>query len=656
MDKNDLARKTIESESGILMMRKDKLMYIFGNICMTKIQKLSPHEAQKIAAGEVIERPANLLKELLENALDAGSNKIAVYIKDAGKALVRVVDNGCGMSFEDAELAFEQYATSKITSVDDLQAINTFGFRGEALASVAAVAKVTLVTRETNAPEGIKLSLEQSKLLHKEVVCAATGTDIAVEDLFYNVPARRKFLKKSETEWHAIKRLFSALAMTHLDVDFKLYQDDRLVLVCPITDSLQERWTQLFDHTMHKHMLPVVHHDASVKIAGLISDRYLQRYDRNHIYICVNRRWVHDVHLTRAFIKGYQQVLQPARYPAGALFIEIDPKEIDVNIHPRKQEVQFMHPRIVERALQATISRALEVDSTVQTHKHNPSQEPMFTAEPFVAPKQEKGFFTQAVDKPVAIKTGFDPFDFGTFLAGTTQAVINKNEALVSPLQAVQPEKNELIINQQELFDEIDKYEIIGQYHKTYILIEQEDSLCLIDQHAAHERILYEQCMAEHGRAVRVQLLFPQSITMLPEDVELLVSQRELFLDYGIEFDRIGPDVLSICATPVRLNRVPLAELLKDAVASLRSLQDVDAQDIEGELQKKWYADVACKAAVKAGDTLSLEQMRQLIVDLHHTPNRFLCPHGRPTSFVLHLDEIKKKFKRDYKSRVPSLD
>lgn len=620
---------------------------------MPKIHKLSAHEAQKIAAGEVIERPANLLKELLENAIDAGSSKIAIYVKDAGKELVRVTDNGCGMSPEDAELCFEQYATSKITHVDQLQEICTFGFRGEALASIAAVGKVTLVTKEIHADEGTKIHVEQNMLVHKEPVPATVGTDITVRDIFYNVPARKKFLKKRETEWHQIRHLFFAVCLAHLDIDFKLYSEDALVYTCSATTSLHERWQQLFDHHMGKQMIAVEHQVGSMKISGLISDHQVQRYDRNGIYLCVNSRWVNDASLTRAFIKGYQNVLQPARYPAGCLFIEVDPKEVDINIHPRKEEVQFMHPRVVEREMQQCITKGLEGRLSAQLNRSVTIAQP----DPFAfktAPAQQPSSFMQTKSAHVA------PFNFDAFLrapafndefAERASSYREPQEVFVAaPAQAVsQPEPlEEQKVFSQEVVQQ--QYELIGQYKKTYLLLEQEHGLFVIDQHAAHERILYEQFVAQHGRATKVQLLFPQIMHMSAEDILIANEHIDLFSRYGIDLEQFGPDSLNIHATPIHLKNVGVTDIVKQAIHDIRELQGLGAEQFENAMQKRLYADMACKAAVKAGDTLTREQMQQLLCDLEAVDNRFLCPHGRPTSFLLHHDEIKKKFKRDYRS------
>lgn len=622
---------------------------------MPKIHKLSAHEAQKIAAGEVIERPANLLKELLENAIDAGSTKIAIYLKDAGKELVRVTDNGCGMSPEDAELCFEQYATSKITHVDQLQEICTFGFRGEALASIAAVSKVTLVSKEAHADEGIKIHIEQNMLVSKDPVSATVGTDITVKDIFYNVPARKKFLKKRETEWHQIRHLFFAVCLAHPEIDFKLYSEDTLVYACSMTTSLHERWQQLFDYHMSKQMIAVDHQVGLMKISGLISEHQVQRYDRNSIYICVNNRWVNDAVLTRAFIKGYQNVLQPGRYPAGCLFIEVDSKEVDINIHPRKQEVQFMHPRVVEREIQQCIIKGLQERLSVQLNRSVTIAQP----EPYsfrVAPVQQSNSFIHAMPAPVA------PFNFDAFLrtpafndasdVRTAQSLEQQNLTVAAPVQvSAQPElAEEQTVFSQKVVQQ--QYELIGQYKKTYLLIEQESGLFVIDQHAAHERILYEQFVAQHGRATKVQLLFPQVMDMSAEDIAIADAHRDLFSQYGIDLEQFGVDRLSIHATPIHLKNVGLAEIIKQAICDIRELQGLGAEQFEKAMQKRLYADMACKAAVKAGDALTREQMHQLLCDLDVIDNRFFCPHGRPTSFLLHHDEIKKKFKRDYRSTI----
>ncbi len=327
---------------------------------MPRIHQLPPHEAQKIAAGEVVERPANALKELLENALDAGATQISVYIEDAGKQLIRIVDNGCGMSPEDAQLCYKLHTTSKVTSIDDLEKIQTFGFRGEALASISAVSKVTLITKEQEAQQGIKHALEQGNITKETTVPCTTGTDIQVHDLFYNIPARKKFLKKRETEWRHIIQLFQAFCLDYHVIHFKLFSEGKQVHNCPPAQNLTDRLTQLWGHSSAQHMIPVEkqHKQQSVTVTGAVSNHHYVRYDRNHLFFFVNKRWVKNHTLARALLKGYLNVLPPARYPAACIHIEIDPALVDINIHPRKEEVQFLHPRIVETLIQQAVREA----------------------------------------------------------------------------------------------------------------------------------------------------------------------------------------------------------------------------------------------------------------------------------------------------------
>lgn len=609
---------------------------------MNKIKKLSPHEAQKIAAGEVVERPANVLKEILENAIDAQSSKIIIHLKDGGKKLIRVIDNGCGMSPEDAQLCFEQHATSKITHVDQLSSISTFGFRGEALASIAAVSKTVLITKEIGAEHGTKIEIAAGALTAHEIVHANTGTDIAIEDLFYNLPARKKFLKTDETEWHQVQQLFFAFCLAYTHIDFKLYHQEKIVYSCPTTEHIQERIAQLFDQKLTQQILPIHYNHKHIEISGLISSHQYERYDRNMIYLFVNQRWVKDSTLVHAFIKGYKQVLPPSRYPAGCLLITVDPSEVDINIHPRKEEVQFLHPRLVQQTITTAVTQALEQHLSRQLQK-------TVTFKPTVPTEIIEPSVIKTVTVP---NSSFNPFNFDRFFKQTPQEFIDKpfvKEPLVQ-LQAPQQTIETPMINHfiNEMVQE--EYRLIGQYNSTYILLEQEDGLFMIDQHAAHERVLYEELIAQHGNMPTVQLMFPHVIELSPEELAIVITHKDLFAHYGIELEQFGSSTLKVQATPMQLKHVAIDEIIKHAIGYLNEYKDVDQTVYDQMLQKKLYADMACKAAVKAGDTLSEQQMIELIKKLNKSANRFSCPHGRPTGWLLHLDEIKKKFKRDYKS------
>lgn len=616
---------------------------------MNKIKKLSPHEAQKIAAGEVVERPANVLKELLENAIDAQSSKIIIHLKDGGKKLVRVIDNGCGMSPGDAQLCFEQHATSKITHVDELVSISTFGFRGEALASIAAVSKTTLITKEAADEQGTKIEIEAGTITGHDIVHANTGTDITIKDLFYNLPARKKFLKTDDTEWHQIQQLFFAFCLAYINIDFKLYHQDKLLYTCPAAQDVHERISQLFDQKLTKHILSINYSHKNIVISGLISNHQYERYDRNMIYLFVNQRWVKDSTLVHSFIKGYKQVLPPGRYPAGCLLITVDTHEVDINIHPRKEEVQFMHPRHAQQAITTAVTQALEQHLSHQLQK----------TVLFAPTIQNDAIQSVAHVKTAQYTPSFNPFNFDTFFkqkphAFETGRLETEQAITTEQYQQVQPEQPHLqtvleepMVNER-LSDQ--EYRLIGQYNNTYLMLEQESGLFMIDQHAAHERILYEELIAQHGNIPTVQLMFPHMIDLPSDELNIVVTHKELFAHYGIEVELFGSNTIKVQAAPLQLKHAAIDEIIKDTIGYITEYKDLDQTTCDQMLQKKLYADMACKAAVKAGDILSEEQMLELIKKLNKSANRFTCPHGRPTSWLLHLDEIKKKFKRDYRT------
>ena len=354
---------------------------------MQKIRQLSLHEAQKIAAGEVVERPANVVKELLENAIDAGATVISIYIELAGQKLIRVVDNGLGMSPEDAHACFGHHATSKMSTVEDLMHLTTFGFRGEALSSIAAVSMIHMLTKEEDAQHGIFIERQANQLVHEEYRPCATGTDISIKDLFYNVPARKKFLKKTETEWRAIVQLFHAFCLDYPTLHFKLYSENKLLYNCPPPASLLARVMQLWEHHDAQHILALPsHRHEGMIISGVLSNHQYYKYDRSHMYFFVNKRWVKNSSLARAAVRGYAQVIPPDRYPIVSIHIEIDTTLVDINIHPRKEEVQFLHPRTIENALTHAIKKTLEENLSLQLHKKvslEPRESPVASISPY---------------------------------------------------------------------------------------------------------------------------------------------------------------------------------------------------------------------------------------------------------------------------------
>jgi len=603
---------------------------------MAKIKQLSAHEAQKIAAGQAVERPANVVKELLENALDAGADSICLYIEDGGKQLIRIVDNGCGMDQEDAQLCFAKHATSKIESVDELTSLTTFGFRGEALASIAAVSKVTLLTKQADAVEGLKVTAHEGAINVEPAGCPQ-GTDIVVHNLFYNVPARAKFLKKRETETRHIIQAVQSMAFAYPHLHLQLYVDGKQLFNCPSQETMLQRTAQLWDASTAKHMMPIeaTRSDKGISLCGAISNHQWFRYDRSGIFFLVNNRWVSNIGLSRALVKGYNNVIPSGRYPMAAISIMINPALIDVNTHPRKQEITFAHPRTIEQLIQDTVRKALEAHVSKQIKKDVSFYQPS----PTVYQSAESISFTPAsFASDVKDITAFE--DMPLPEPRTVQSVSFAPTAEPAVIASQQETAMPIIETPQEL------YTVIGQFAKTYILIEQEEGLYLVDQHAAHERILYEQFASRFEDIPTINLMFPQLINCSQDDRAIIEPHLDLFLQHGISIEPFSKEQLIIQSTPVHLKNAPLQEMILTAIGWIKELSHVDKEQFHKTIHDKLRAQMACKAAVKAGDVLSLSQMQELMKDLHTTPNRFSCPHGRPTGWMLSLHDIEKTFRR----------
>jgi DNA mismatch repair protein MutL len=607
---------------------------------MARIKQLSPHEAQKIAAGEVVERPANVVKELVENALDASATHISIYIEDAGKKLIRIVDNGCGMGQEDAHLCFKHHATSKITTVEQLSNLQTFGFRGEALSSIAAVSKITLITKETVAPLGIQLNLENLQATNEQTITCNTGTDIQIADLFYNVPARKKFLKTNDTEWRQIQLLFQAFCLDYKHIHFALYHQNSLVYNCPPVNDLAHRISQLYDHTIASQLIPITSETNGIHIEGVISAHTYGRYDRSAIFFLVNKRWVKNHSLSKALLKGYANVLPPDKYPLACLHINLDPAQVDINIHPRKEEVQFLHPRIVEQAIQGAVKTGLENHLSAQLQK-----KVHFAPQPSWQSQSVPRAFTPEI-APLHAPQQFTPTPFVGQMQKSAPALVetatNSNflpsSAALNQAQSLDAAPSIT----QDFFD----IHIVGQLHKTYILIEEKDGLFIVDQHAAHERILYEQFATRFEEVATIALLFPPIITLSEHEMGLLMSHEQIFARNHITIEQLGTNQVIVHAIPVHLKEINMDELVHQTIGWIEENQKCDPELFYKKVNEKLHAQMACKAAVKAGDTLTQTQMHQLIMDLQRVNNRFTCPHGRPTGWNISLYEIEKKFKR----------
>jgi DNA mismatch repair protein MutL len=612
---------------------------------MARIHILSAQEAQKIAAGEVVERPASVIKELIENALDAKATHITVTIEDGGKKLIRVSDNGCGMSAEDAERSIELHATSKITSVDELATLHTFGFRGEALSALAAASRMIIITKESGTHEGIKLTIEHGVVRHKEPIAAQTGTTIEAHNLFYTIPARQKFLKKRETETRQIQQLFNALCIAHPTLHGKLYADGTLLAHYLPTNDIHERCATILKLPTHETLLPL--HDTmhGIELTGVAADHQTGRYDRTGIMIFVNKRWIKNTELSRAIIRAYTNALPPGRFPVAVVIITIPGSEVDINVHPRKEEVQCMHPSRVEGLVQRAIKKALEerVASLVETTK-----KPAF----FPSSPAAHTYPPLSYQYPINHSSASLQYNNQVPLPSYTHTSLGmlqppqQNED-ISPTALRTPDA--FLMEHTSISSEsVEQHDsgIIGQLFETYILVQTEEGLLIVDQHAAHESILYEQFEQRFSEIATVQLLFPEIIDVAAHEWDMLEPYLGVLSHHGISLEQFGPTQIRVTGTPVHCKNTAIEELIRSMIALIYEQSSLDNASLVDLLHKKMRAQMACKAAVKAGDILDQKQMHDLLKSLKQISNRLTCPHGRPTCWLISHYEIEKKFKR----------
>jgi len=623
---------------------------------MNKIKILPQEEAQKIAAGEVVERPSSAIKELIENSIDAKSTQISIYIENAGKKLIRIVDNGTGMSKEDALICFHPHATSKIQKVEDLSCIDSFGFRGEALGSIASISKVTLITQQKDDNLGIKITHENNTITSQEAVSFGHGVDLEIKELFYNIPARKKFLKQDETEWNHILNLVHRLTFTNLNIHFKLYKNGNLILNTPPVAKLKDRISQIFGHNFSENLLPLTTQpkNTAIQLSGFISNHQFWRYNKSHTFFFVNNRIVKNGHLTSALIKGYLNVLPVNKFPAAIIFIEIDKTSIDINVHPRKEEIQFSHPVTVSNTIKKTVKETLEQHISQQISKPHESGE--LTNFNFNTPFSETPFGgtpssdTPSSDTPSS-DTSFDGTPFGnTPLTKPTPSESSSvtegsvGEGSMGGEGEIKHGINRSIYTSSFVAES--NVKIIGQILQTYILIEQEQSLVIIDQHAAHERILYEQFASNFEQLPGTRLLFPEIIKLDSHLVELVIQESEFFEQIGIQLELFGDNEIAIKSSPPKIRINSLKELILETAHFIEEHEHLEKDIFKKKLTEHTHSHMACKAAIRAGDMLTHKEMLELALTLKKTNNRLICVHGRPTMWAISQNELEKKFKR----------
>ena len=665
-----------------------------------EVRLLDTNTSNQIAAGEVVEKPASVVKELVENALDAGADSIEVTIFEGGTEYIRVADNGCGMTERNARMALQRHATSKIREVDDLRSLHTLGFRGEALPSIASVSRFELLTR----PQREELATSIKMNGGEEEECIQTGgpagTTVIVKDLFYNVPARRKFLKTVSTEGRYITEMLTRIALARPDVRFKLTSNDKEVLVTPGLGNLKDTITALYGKKVSEDLLPVKLDGvfAGILVQGFIGKPTLLKGTRGWQTILVNGRSISNLMISKAIEHAYQSQIPKRGFAFAVLDIQVDPASIDVNVHPQKSEIKFSDESAIYKAVFRALTDALtkpmhaEQEKSLQEQNRqalaavlervengNDSATGQGTGVVRNEPAGQQTIFGEVADTG---RQGHLNRDFGeninrygnyenrethfgnhrqsgTVFSHPRQEIWKRPDKAYGEESPKEPvyslgETRQLMQDQAPLQtdntvamqlageDTLETIWPIGQVDKTFIIAQSEDTLYLIDQHAAHERILYDRLVLTHNDIPAQQLLIPLYVTLQPEDVELLEQHHDAFYKLGVDITTAGENSVRIASLPSDIRNEDAEDFIREIAQYLREHRTPEAS----ELRQDVLHMTACRAAIKAGEVLNMRQMRQLIIDLCNTTHPFTCPHGRPCMIAVTSDELYKLFKR----------
>lgn len=649
---------------------------------MSKIKVMSTALSNRIAAGEVIERPASVVKELVENSIDAGSTFISVEIERAGSRLIAVTDNGCGMDSEDAKLALEQHGTSKLLSEDDLEHIMTLGFRGEAIPSIASVSRFTMQTRTADSPEGTRIDCNGGEEIKVSPCGGSVGTRIEVRDIFFNLPARKKFLKSAATEEHHIEEMMILLAIGHPEIGFRLQLDNRVAFHTPQAKQQQQRLRELFGKSFVDKMLFFEHTENGLHISGCTAVPGFTRPSRRDQRVFINSRPVEAQAVYRGIKEGYATLAEPGRYNPAVLFIDMPPEELDVNVHPAKREVRFKSEYIISRAVASAISAALRRQR--EPEAFNESALPISGKLPLSLVLDAAEVRYQVADSVQ------DPLDGLYFDSPKAEVVKEKTVVQPPPAPAAEkvvphtkaepviPQEVEEVRKAEEIISIVPVKEaapapevpaapsmrgvaqnaweapaafsgnwptaIIGVFDQTYILAESPGGLVLIDQHAAHERVMFERLMdaANNSAVIQQRLLLPEVLELPRQEMSLLFAHKELFERFGFDIERAGGNTVLLNAIPQNFGKCKdIGRFFADMFHELG-----ENSSVSSSVRPENLARAACRAAVKAHDQLDRKAMEILLEDLKNCRQGTLCPHGRPTMVTLSLKEIEKRFQR----------
>jgi DNA mismatch repair protein MutL len=615
-----------------------------------RVRVLDKSVSDKIAAGEVVENPASVVKELVENSIDAGASSVVVEIEQGGKSLIKVTDNGCGLDRADIRTAFLRHATSKIHRIEDLGRIYSLGFRGEALASIAAVSRVRLITKTEGSIEGTCYAIHGGNEIELTDIGCADGTSIEVADLFYNTPARREYLKSDGYEASLVGDIITRIALARPDVSFRLFSNGRLTVNTPGDRRLDAVIAAVYGREIAEGLIRIGCSGSGIKAEGYISKPHMTRSNRNYQSFFVNGRFIRSRQITRVLEEAYRTMLMVNRYPVAVLNITADPSEVDVNVHPAKLEVRFRDfdgiRNMLHDCIRTNLRKGLWIDSVAKDiGKGTLYQQPVSKTSSLSKHRGTGGTsLTQqgCMDKPYQRPGSlYRAEENGTVKADFDLAREDKN---LPPQESIEYYNNEMDNIIKDGTGKIPEMKIIGQFMSTYILAEGKGCIYLIDQHAAHERIMYESMLkqAACGSTVSQRLIEPLVIEMTPPEIEAIKENTDIIRRIGFEIEDFGPNTIAVRAVPMVFGVPQTKEFIEDLATALTESQTAE----QPEMRRQRIIKIACKKAVKANQRLTVTEMEELIEQLGRADMPFTCPHGRPVMVPMTKYQLEKMFKR----------
>ncbi|MCR3761270.1 DNA mismatch repair endonuclease MutL [Clostridium felsineum] len=617
-----------------------------------RINILSEDTSNKIAAGEVVERPFSVVKELVENSIDAGAKTINIEIENGGRTLIKVLDDGYGIDKDDIEKAFMPHATSKISKIQDIYSISTLGFRGEALPSIASVSKTTLKSRTKENEFGREISISGGSIDYVKDCGTNIGTNIEVRDLFYNVPAREKFLKSTAKEASSISDIINRLALAHTDVSFRLVNNGKRVVTTYSTDNLLDTIRAIYGKKICDNVISFERHTDLVSVHGYVGNAEISRGSRNNQSIFINKRYIKNKLITAAVENAVKSFMMINKFPFFVIFLDIFPEFVDVNVHPTKSEVKFQNERdifkiifdTVHEGIKNSLKESFKVEELEKEEDKLSDLKEEVKVNNYKEELIQRDNFNNEIPKvqvqiPIDLKSSIKSKSIDEIAIENTNFKSVEKDIIKENSQ--EKESYDIITSKMPKFPEL---RIIGQFNNTYILAESFDQLYIIDQHAAHEKILFERYREEiKTKGVVSQILItPSVVELIPEDFLYYDENKEVFKSAGFIIDYFGDNTVAIKEVPLFLGKPLVKDLFLEIIDNLKNMGSGETADVK----YRSIATAACKSAVKAYHELTHDEMKSLVRDLRFAEDPFNCPHGRPTIIKLTVNDFEKKFKR----------